>query len=69
VIIILEIGLREIEYPDLHVLEQTFKSFIYSVKLKLEFSILSKLVGFFRGPFRRQSCVVGPMWYLPWLRF
>jgi hypothetical protein len=44
VIILLDIGLLAIEYRDLHVLEQTFKSFIYSVKLKLEFTILSKLV-------------------------
>lgn len=44
IIILLDIGLLAIEYRDLHVLEQTFKSFIYSVKLKLEFTILSKLV-------------------------
>jgi hypothetical protein len=46
IIILLDIGLLAIEYRDLHVLEQTFKSFIYSVKLKLEFAILSKLVEF-----------------------
>lgn len=44
VIVILDIGLLVVEYRNEHVLEQTFKSFIYSVKLKMEFAILSKLV-------------------------
>jgi hypothetical protein len=44
IIIVLDIGLLAIEYRNYHVLEQTFKSFIYSVKLKLEFAILGKLV-------------------------
>jgi hypothetical protein len=44
IIIAMDIGLLAIEYKNLHVMEQTFKSFIYSVKLKLEFAILGKLV-------------------------
>ncbi|KAK4631196.1 hypothetical protein CLAFUW4_02393 [Fulvia fulva] len=44
VIIILDIGLLAIEYKDQHVLEQTIKGFTYSIKLKLEFVILGKLV-------------------------
>jgi hypothetical protein len=44
IIIVLDIGLLAIEYRNYHVLEQTFKSFIYSVKLKLEFAILGKLI-------------------------
>jgi hypothetical protein len=55
VIILLDIGLLAIEYRDLHVLEQTFKSFIYSVKLKLEFTILSKLVEFSKSTQRTLS--------------
>jgi hypothetical protein len=55
VIILLDIGLLAIEYRDLHILEQTFKSFIYSVKLKLEFTILSKLVEFSKSTQRTLS--------------
>ncbi|EME47164.1 hypothetical protein DOTSEDRAFT_69205 [Dothistroma septosporum NZE10] len=44
VIIILDIGLLAIEYKDQHVLEQTIKGLTYSIKLKLEFVILGKLV-------------------------
>lgn len=44
IIIALDIFLLAIEYRDLRTLEQTTKSLIYSVKLKLEFQILNKLV-------------------------
>lgn len=44
VIIIMDIGLLVVEYKKWHRREQTIKSFVYSVKLKLEFAILSKLV-------------------------
>ncbi|KAF2807374.1 uncharacterized protein BDZ99DRAFT_392792 [Mytilinidion resinicola] len=44
IIIALDIGLLVVEYMNLHVMEQTFKGVTYSVKLKLEFAILSKLV-------------------------
>lgn len=43
-IIGLDIGLLIVEYLDFTVYEQTFKGVIYSIKLKLEFAILSKLV-------------------------
>lgn len=43
-IIVMDIGLLVFEYKDDHVLEQTLKGVIYSVKLKLEFAILSKLI-------------------------
>ena len=39
-----QIALLAIQYKNLHIYEQTVKSFVYSVKLKLEFSILGKLV-------------------------
>ncbi len=43
-IIFMDVGLLAIEYRDLRVLEQTLKGVVYSVKLKLEFAILGKLV-------------------------
>ena len=43
-IILMDIALLVVEYQDRHVIEQALKEFIYSVKLKLEFAILSKLV-------------------------
>ncbi|OAG42660.1 hypothetical protein AYO21_03245 [Fonsecaea monophora] len=44
VIIVLDIALLVLEYRNLHVPEVAFKGFCYSVKLKLEFAVLSKLV-------------------------
>lgn len=44
-IILMDIALLVIEYQNRHVMEQALKGLIYSVKLKLEFAILSKLVG------------------------
>ena len=43
-IVLLDIGLLAVEYLDLLVYEQTFKGVVYSIKLKLEFAILGKLV-------------------------
>jgi hypothetical protein len=48
-IIALDIGLLVIEYLDLIVYEQSFKGVIYSIKLKLEFAILGKLVKIVRN--------------------
>ena len=44
IIVILDIALLAIEYKNLHIFEQCVKSFVYSVKLKLEFAILGKMV-------------------------
>ena len=44
IIIAMDIALLVLEYHNLRVLEQAFKVVIYSVKLKLEFAILGKLV-------------------------
>ena len=44
VIIVMDIALLAIEYKDLHIPEVAFKGLCYSVKLKLEFAVLSKLV-------------------------
>jgi len=43
-IVIMDVALLVIEYQDRHVFQQALKGVIYSVKLKMEFAILSKLV-------------------------
>lgn len=43
-IIIMDVALLGIEYASLFLLETILKGFIYSIKLKLEFAILSRLV-------------------------
>jgi hypothetical protein len=58
IIIGLDIGLLALEYLDLRIMVQTFKGVTYSVKLKLEFAILSKLVEVTRDG-GRGSCVSG----------
>lgn len=45
IIVILDIALLVVEYQDRHVIEQALKAAVYGIKLKLEFAILSKLVG------------------------
>lgn len=44
VIVGMDIALLVIEYKNLHIPEVAFKGLCYSVKLKLEFAVLSKLV-------------------------
>ncbi|KAF2877063.1 hypothetical protein BDV95DRAFT_481565 [Massariosphaeria phaeospora] len=44
IIIVLDIGMLTVEFKNLHVLQQTIKGFVYSVKLKLELAVLNKLV-------------------------
>ena len=46
VIIIMDLGLLGLECASLYILETLLKGVIYSIKLKLEFAILSKLVKF-----------------------
>jgi len=43
-IVVMDVALLVIEYQDRHVYQQALKGVIYSVKLKMEFAILSKLV-------------------------
>ena len=43
-IIFMDIALLVVEFQDRHTIEQAIKEVVYSVKLKLEFAILSKLV-------------------------
>lgn len=55
IIIVLDIGLLVLEYRDLFIPEVAFKELSYSIKLKLEFAILSKLVEFSSSGVRRFS--------------
>ncbi|KAL2000323.1 hypothetical protein VTN02DRAFT_3279 [Thermoascus thermophilus] len=43
-IILLDLGLLVVEYLDFYLIETTLKGAVYSVKLKLEFAVLGKLV-------------------------
>lgn len=43
-IVIMDIALLAMQYQQRHVIEQALKVVIYSVKLKLEFAILNKLI-------------------------
>ncbi|KAK4549331.1 hypothetical protein LTR36_006328 [Oleoguttula mirabilis] len=45
IIVVLDIALLVVEYQNRHVIEQALKAAVYGIKLKLEFAILSKLVG------------------------
>ena len=49
VIIIMDLGLLGLEAASLYILETLLKGVIYSIKLKLEFAILGKLVNFVGG--------------------
>lgn len=44
VIIVFDIALLVVEYQDRHVIEEALKCVVYSIKLKLEFAVLSSLV-------------------------
>ena len=49
-IIIMDLSLLGLEYANLYILEIVIKGMVYSVKLKLEFAILGKLVQYVRTP-------------------
>jgi hypothetical protein len=46
IIIVLDIALLSCEFANLYIIETTFKGVVYSIKLKLEFAVLGKLVQF-----------------------
>lgn len=56
VIILLDVGLLSIEYASLLILETILKGVFYSIKLKLEFAILGRLVSFVRSGQRDVEC-------------
>ena len=53
----MDIALLGVEFANLYIIETTFKSVVYSIKLKLEFAVLGKLVEFVSqtAPARSQS--------------
>jgi len=59
IIIVMDIGLLALEYKGLRALERAFKSFIYSVKLKMEFAVLGKLVNLVQSSARTLSATLG----------
>lgn len=59
IIIALDIALLAVEYLNLREYEQTFKGVVYSIKLKLEFAILGKLVQIVRNGNRILSDALG----------
>jgi len=55
IIILGDIALLALEYSGERLMERSFKGFVYSVKLKLEFAILSKLVDLVQSSQRNLS--------------
>ena len=55
----MDVALLGVEFANYYIIEATFKGVVYSVKLKLEFAVLGKLVNFVTGnqsrPARKQS--------------
>lgn len=49
IVIIMDIGLLGMEYASQFLLQAITKGVLYSIKLKLELAILSRLVKFVRG--------------------
>ncbi|KAL3471567.1 hypothetical protein BJX99DRAFT_22972 [Aspergillus californicus] len=60
IIIIMDIGLLVVEYMDYYIMETMIKGVVYSVKLKLEFAVLGKLVFLVRSHIWKQESVSGP---------
>jgi hypothetical protein len=50
IIILMDLSLLGLEYANLYILEIVIKGVVYSVKLKLEFAILGKLVQYVQNP-------------------
>ncbi|KAI9930627.1 hypothetical protein ASPWEDRAFT_59179 [Aspergillus wentii DTO 134E9] len=55
VIILMDISLLVLEYLDLFILQTVLKTFFYTVKLKLEFAVLSRLVSFVHYDYEQDS--------------
>lgn len=50
IIILMDLSMVSLEYASLYILETSIKGVVYSVKLKLEFAILGKLVQYVKTP-------------------
>ncbi|KAL2821112.1 hypothetical protein BJX63DRAFT_256415 [Aspergillus granulosus] len=59
VIILMDIGLLVVAYLDYYIMETMIKGVVYSVKLKLEFAVLGKLVFLVRSHIWKQESVTG----------
>ncbi|KAL2866700.1 uncharacterized protein BJX67DRAFT_124178 [Aspergillus lucknowensis] len=57
IIIAMDIGLLVVEYLDYYIMETMIKGVVYSVKLKLEFAVLGKLVFLVRSHIWKQESV------------
>lgn len=55
IIVLMDVGLVSLEIASLYLLQIIVKGFIYSVKLKLEFAILTRLVTYVGGDSRNPS--------------
>ncbi|KAK2768800.1 hypothetical protein FQN54_000658 [Arachnomyces sp. PD_36] len=55
IIIVMDITLLSVEYAGYYFIQTTYKAFVYSVKLKMEFSILNKLIKLVRGKLHGSS--------------
>jgi hypothetical protein len=51
IIVVLDITILALEYSGLYDVQTVYKGLVYSVKLKIEFSILNRLVGLAQGKF------------------
>ncbi|KAF1920245.1 hypothetical protein BDU57DRAFT_534041 [Ampelomyces quisqualis] len=49
IIIVMDLALLGVEFANLYLIETTLKGVVYSIKLKLEFAVLGKLVQFVRN--------------------
>ncbi len=64
-IILMDIGLLVVEYMDYYIMEVMIKGVVYSVKLKLEFAVLGKLVFLVSSHIWKQESVTGAPAELP----
>ncbi|KAK3348671.1 hypothetical protein B0T25DRAFT_227560 [Lasiosphaeria hispida] len=55
IIVLLDINIMALEYANLHDIQTSYKTLVYSVKLKIEFSILNRLVELTRATARMGS--------------
>lgn len=61
--ILMDIALIAIEYANFYMYQTTLKATIYSIKLKLEFAVLGKLVKIAHQHVWRPQLIAGPMGY------
>ena len=61
--ILMDIALIAIEYANFYMYQTTLKAAIYSIKLKLEFAVLGKLVKIAHQHVWRPQLIAGPMGY------